>query len=64
VIDLNPEVVDDSECSVEGVLAVLTRANLDSFEDPPNEAASFGESLVDEVLNGPYVFEEPSLKPC
>ena len=63
LIDLHPEVVDHFECSVEGVLTVLTRSNLDSFEYSSNKAASLGEPLVDEVLNGPNVFEEPSLKP-
>ena len=46
----HPEVVDDSEGSVEGVLAVLSLAHLQALEDTPDKAWSLRQSLVHEVL--------------
>lgn len=63
VIDLYPEEINNSERSMEGVLAVLSWPNFNALEDSSYESTSLGKSLIDEVLNRPNVFQEPSLKP-
>jgi len=62
LIDGHPEIVHYSEGSVEGVLTVLTRANLQSFEYSTYETTTLTESLINEVLYGADVSQEPCLK--
>ena len=63
VESLYPEVVDNLECSEEGVGAVLSFADLQVLENSTNETWSGGESLVNEVLETTSVFKDPVLKP-
>jgi hypothetical protein len=63
LVDLNPVVVGDLECSAHRVRAHVTRSHLQKLEDGANEAASLGETLVDEVLETSRVPEEERLEP-
>ena len=59
--DRHPHVVHHSESSVESVGGVLSLAHLEGLEESSNRAGSHGKSLIDQVLKGAGVFEQPSL---
>ena len=58
----HPEVVDNSESSVQSVGAVLSLAHLNLGEDFTNDSGSLSKSFVDNILEVGCVGEEPLLE--
>ena len=58
----HPEVVDNSESSVESMGAVFSLTHLEFLEDVSNKSGSLSQSFIDYILKVGCVSEEPLLE--